>query len=368
MRSPVTDLDFQQWRETCAPDILGDSRPVLRCLEMIRRVGPSESSVLLTGETGTGKELFARAVHRASTRAHRPFIAVNCAAIPENLIETELFGHLRGAFTGAAAPRAGRFAAAHGGTLFLDEVGDLPLAAQAKLLRVLEQRAVCPLGSDTEVPIDVRIVAATHRDLEAMVAAGTFRSDLYFRLSVVPIELPALRARGNDIIRLADAAVRRVSPRRPPPTFDASARAALMAYPWPGNVRELNHVVERAVLLADSDVLTASDLTIGARGLATGTGPMPTVAPSFLAVGSSPSLPLNLPTGTSPSLPAVPTAPAAASPSDSDPSLDLRAALEGLERRMIHEALARAQGNRTEAAALLGLNRTTLVEKLRKYA
>jgi sigma-54 specific flagellar transcriptional regulator A len=354
----VSDLDFLQWRDTCAPEILGDSRPIIRCLEMIRRVAPSESSVLLTGETGTGKELFARAVHRASARHARPFVAVNCAAIPDNLIETELFGHLRGAFTGAAAPRAGRFAAAQGGTLFLDEVGDLPLAAQAKLLRVLEQRAVCPLGSDTEVPVDVRIVAATHRDLEAMVAAGTFRSDLYFRLSVVPIELPALRARGADIVRLAEAAVRRVSPRRPPPTFDASARAALLGYPWPGNVRELNHVVERAVLLADSDVLTAADFTIGPRALATGTAPVPTLPPSFLAVGSSPSLPV------------VPAAPAAPAPTaaDSDPSLDLRAALEGLERRMIHEALTRAQGNRTEAAALLGLNRTTLVEKLRKYA
>ena len=189
----VTDLEFQTWRDLCAPDILGDSRPLTRCLEMIRRIAPSESSVLLTGETGTGKELFARAIHRASARHARPFVAVNCAAIPDALIETELFGHLRGAFTGAAAPRAGRFAAAHGGTLFLDEVGDLPLSAQAKLLRVLEQRAVCPLGSDTEVAIDVRIVAATHRDLEAMVAAGTFRSDLFFRLSVMPVELPALR-------------------------------------------------------------------------------------------------------------------------------------------------------------------------------
>jgi transcriptional regulator with GAF, ATPase, and Fis domain len=337
----VIEPDFQQWRDVCAPDVLGDAPPIVRCLEMIRRVAPSESSVLLAGETGTGKELFARAIHRASSRHARPFIAVNCAAIPDNLIETELFGHLRGAFTGAAAPRAGKFAAAHGGTLFLDEIGDLPMAAQAKLLRVLEQRAVCPLGSDTEVAIDVRIVAATHRDLEAMVALGTFRADLFFRLSVVPIELPPLRARGGDVVRLAEAAIRRSNPRRHQgPSLDASARAALLSYPWPGNVRELNHIVERAVVLADSDALSAADLRLGPRAAAE--RPTPVAAPS------QPTTSTPLAEG-------------------SDPSLDLRSALEGLERRMIHEALARAQGNRTEAAALLGLNRTTLVEKLRKY-
>ena len=348
--SNVSDMDFQSWRELCAPEILGDAKPVLRCLEMIRRVAPSESSVLLHGETGTGKELFARAVHRASARHAKPFVAVNCAAIPDSLIEAELFGHLRGAFTGE---RAGRCAAAHGGTLVLDEIGDLPLSAQAKLLRVLESRAICPLGSDTEISIDVRIVAATHRDLEAMVAAGTFRSDLYFRLSVMPIELPALRTRGTDIIKLAEAAVRRACKKQPGPTFDASARAALLAYPWPGNVRELNHVVERAVLLADTDVLSASDLHLGPKA----------AAAALAATASTTVTPPTLASGTAP----VPTIPAA-SLSEGELSLDLRSALEGLERRMIHEALARAQGNRTEAAALLGLNRTTLVEKLRKYA
>ena len=334
----MSDIDFQTWRDHCAAEIMGDSKPIVRCLEMIRRVAPSDSSVLLTGETGTGKELFARAVHRASSRHAKPFIAVNCASIPETLIESELFGHLQGAFTGAAKPRAGRFAAADGGTLFLDEVGDLPLAAQAKLLRVLEQRAICPVGSDTEIPVDVRIVAATHRDLEAMCAAGTFRSDLYFRLSVMPIELPTLRSRGADIILLANAAIRRACKKQPGPSFDASARAALLSYPWPGNVRELNHVVERAVILTDGDSLSAADLSFGPRATAAAaTAVTVTATPSVFAEGS-------------------------------DPSLDLRSALEGLERKMIHEALARAQGNRTEAAALLGLNRTTLVEKLRKYA
>ncbi len=305
---------------------------------MVRRVAVSGTSVLLTGETGTGKELFARALHRASPRSEGAFIAVNCAAIPEHLIESELFGHLRGAFTGASAPRAGRFAAASGGTLFLDEVGELPLAAQAKLLRVLEQRTVCPVGSDVEIAVDVRVVSATNRDLEDMVAQGTFRADLYFRLSVVPVELPPLRARGEDIELLAEAAMRRVAARGARLLdLDASARLALRTYAWPGNVRELNHVIERAVVMADGNALSASDLRLGSRS---STMPVAVVA---AAVAVEP-------------------------PILDDETLDLRTALDGLERRLIRQALERAHGNRTEAAALLGLNRTTLVEKLRRYA
>ncbi len=330
--------ELASWRARFADDILGDSVALRRVLEIVRRVAGSSSSVLLTGETGTGKELVARAIHRASPRASRPFVAVNCAAIPENLVESELFGHVRGAFTGASAPRAGRFAAACGGTLFLDEVGELPLSAQAKLLRALEQRTVCPVGSDGEVAVDVRVVAATHRDLEEMVARGTFRADLYFRLSVVPIELPALRARGADIELLAEAALRRVAQRGGTHLqLDDSARAAMRAYGWPGNVRELNHVLERASVLADGDSLSAHDLRLG------------DISGSFPAI----SVPVE--------------APAPAMPATDDATLDLRAAIESLERRMIREALQRAQGNRTEAAALLGLNRTTLVEKLRRY-
>jgi transcriptional regulator with GAF, ATPase, and Fis domain len=340
MTTMANSNELSTWRDRCAADILGESKPLRRALDVIRRVATSGSSVLLAGETGTGKELFARAVHAASPRAKAPFVAVNCAAIPDNLIESELFGHLRGAFTGASAPRAGRFQAASGGTIFLDEVGELPLSAQAKLLRVLEQRTVCPVGSDNEIAVDVRIVAATHRDLEEMVARGTFRADLYFRLSVVPVELPALRERDGDIELLAEAAIRRVAQRGGRLIdLDASARAALNAYHWPGNVRELNHVVERAVVLAEGDSLSAADLRLGESRQA----PVLRVVP--------------------------PPAPAAAITADEpDATLDLRTALEGLERRLIREALQRAQGNRTEAAALLGLNRTTLVEKLRKYA
>ncbi len=310
-------------------------------------MAPCEASVLLSGETGTGKELFARAIHQGSAREGRAFVAVNCAAIPESLIESELFGHLKGSFTGASSQRAGRFLAAHGGTIFLDEIGDLPLAAQAKLLRVLEQRTVCPVGADNEVPVDVRIVAATHRNLDDMVARGLFRADLYFRLAVVPLELPALRARGADIILLAEAAIRRATRDARTISLTASARAALLDHPWVGNVRELNHLIERSVVLADGATLDAADLNLKA----------------------SARVPLGR--GTNPHLAALaePPATGAVKVLDADEGgLDLRTALEGLERKMIREALDRAQGNRTEAATLLGLNRTTLVEKLRKYA
>jgi transcriptional regulator with PAS, ATPase and Fis domain len=317
-------LDLIAWRQRFASDIAGESPALLAALDTLRRIAGADCSVLVTGETGTGKELFARAIHRASPRAGRTFVALNCAAIPEALLEAELFGHARGAFTGASTSRAGKFLSADGGTLFLDEIGDLPLAAQGKLLRVLEQRAVCPVGADTEIPVDVRVVAATHRDLAAMVAAGEFRADLYFRLCVVPVELPALRDRGLDLELLAEGFARTLAARagRPALTLANDARAALYAHSWPGNIRELAHVVERAVLLGGGDQITAADLRLRPRGAAGGCAE----------------------------------------------SLDLRTALEALEKRLIDEALVRAQGNRTEAAALLGLNRTTLVEKLRRHA
>ena len=328
----------------CANPILGESAPLRRALDMIRRVSLCGSTVLLTGETGTGKELFARAVHDASPVADGPFITVNCAAIPEHLIESELFGHVRGAFTGASDKRLGRFAAAHGGTLFLDEIGELPVAAQAKLLRALEQRTVCPVGADNDVAVDVRVVAATNRDLEDMVARGTFRADLFFRLSVLPVELPPLRARGEDIVLLAEAAIRRVAKRGARMVdLDASARTALKMYLWPGNVRELNHVIERAVVLCDGPTLSASDLRLGSK--------QPALAIASIAAVTE-----------------LPVATAAAANDHDEDTLDLRTALDGLERRLIRQALERAHGNRTEAAALLGLNRTTLVEKLRRYA
>jgi transcriptional regulator with GAF, ATPase, and Fis domain len=338
----VNQLDFSTWRTNFAHEIVGEAPQVVEALETIRQVAATECSILITGETGTGKELFARAVHRASPRRNRALVPVNCAAIPESLLETELFGHIKGAFTGATNARTGRFMSAHEGTIFLDEIGDLPLSAQAKLLRVLEERVVSPVGSDTDVPVDVRIIAATHRNLAEMVEQGTFRADLYFRLAVVPIQLPPLRDRPDDILDIADRCIVSARERlgRNVEGLDASARAALCAYHWPGNVRELAHLIERSVLLARKPILSHRDI------------PLPNAQPRLarVAEGSGPHV--------------IPTL----ASERAEASLDLRSALESLERKLIDRALEKAGGNRTEAAMLLGLNRTTLVEKLRKYA
>jgi transcriptional regulator with PAS, ATPase and Fis domain len=344
---------FAAWRSQFACEIVGESPEIVDALETVRRVAGTDCSILITGETGTGKELFARAVHRASQRRSRKFIPINCAAIPEQLLESELFGHIKGAFTGAVNPRPGRFMSAHEGTIFLDEIGDLPLAAQAKLLRVLEERVVSPVGSDSDLPVDVRVIAATHRNLEEMVAQGTFRADLYFRLAVVPLELPSLRDRPEDIVRIAELCVARMAQKlgRTVDGIDDSAREVLLAYRWPGNVRELAHMIERAVLLTRADKLSEADLQIPGRK-------------PKLARGSRAMVPLEAPTAAAPS-----ATPKAGVPIvTSTETLDLRTALENLERELIERALRQAGGNRTEAAALLGLNRTTLVEKLRKYA
>ena len=323
----------------------------------IARLAKQDLSILIRGESGTGKELIARALHERGPRASGPFIALNCGAIPDTLIDSELFGHTKGSFTGATSDRAGVFVEADQGTLFLDEIGDMPMAVQGRLLRVLEERTVSPVGSDVEVPVDVRIIAATHRNLEDMVAQGTFRADLYFRLAVVPVSLPALRERSDDIIQIAELCIARVRERigRNVEGLDESGKAALIAYHWPGNVRELSHLIERAVLLARRSRLGAADLTIPGQKVkfARGTDPFLAVypPPAATASGSSPAIPRG-------SVPEMPTT----------DTLDLRAALEHLERDLIDRALTKSGGNRTEAAALLGLNRTTLVEKLRKYA
>ena len=242
-------------------DIVGSSEPLRRVLSEVRKVAPSDSTVLILGETGTGKELIARAIHKRSSRAKRAFIAVNCAAIPPSLIASELFGHERGAFTGATQRRLGRFEAANGGTIFLDEVGDVPAEIQVALLRVLQEREIERVGSDKPVPVDVRIVAATHRDLEQLVAEGKFRQDLLYRLNVVPITVPSLQDRAEDIPLLVEYFVDRFA-KKTGKKFRTIAEQSLrlfQAYTWPGNIRELQNVVERGVILTDSDTFSVDD-------------------------------------------------------------------------------------------------------------
>src|SRR5512132_1202576 len=249
-------------KERASEAILGESPPLLDALEKLRQVAPTASTVLLLGETGTGKELFARALHDASRRRDGPLVKVSCAAIAPSLVESELFGHEKGAFTGALARRVGRFERAHGGTLFLDEVGELPIETQAKLLRALQEREIERVGGSEPVAVDVRVVAATHRDLAADVHSGRFRADLYYRLAVFPVTLPPLRARQNDVLRIAAAFVERQARalHKPLRGLTAEAEAKLAAYAWPGNVRELHNVIERAAILARGEWVGLAEL------------------------------------------------------------------------------------------------------------
>jgi DNA-binding NtrC family response regulator len=243
-------------------NILGRSKAMQAVFDQIRMVVRSDASVLIVGESGTGKELVARAIHHNSPRRHGPFVAVNCAAIPESLLESELFGHEKGAFTGADRKRRGLFVEAAGGTLLLDEIGDLPPALQAKLLRVLQDKVVRPVGATEEVQVDLRVLSATHRDLPTLLKDGTFREDLYYRLAVLPLRLPSLRERDEDILLLAEHFLARAAAAldKPVKGFDAEARAWLRNHRWPGNVRELDNVVERAATMARHELVTEADL------------------------------------------------------------------------------------------------------------
>src|SRR5918997_111938 len=259
----------EEWsRRYGFPRIIGESDAIKRAVAETQRVSQTEANVLLLGESGTGKELFARAVHHLSPRRDQPFVAINCAAIPETLIESELFGHERGAFTGANERRPGKFELATGGTVFLDEIGELPLAVQGKLLRAIEEKTVDRIGGRMPVPVDVRIVAATNRELQQAAEAGEFRRDLYFRLAVFPIEIPPLRARGDDVALLARhfAAQFGKELRGREATLTDDALAALRAHSWPGNVRELENAIERACILADASTLSPADLGLPVAG------------------------------------------------------------------------------------------------------
>jgi DNA-binding NtrC family response regulator len=319
-----------------APRIIGEDGKLRHVLQQLHRAAATDTTVLLEGESGTGKELFARAVHALSPRAEAPFVAINCAAIPDTLLETELFGHEKGAFTGAAVRKPGRFELAHRGTLFLDEIGDLPLALQAKILRALEEKRFERVGGTQSLLVDVRVVAATNRNLKQRVAERQFREDLYFRLSVFPIQIPPLRERANDVVILARHFVDRFCRDMNKKTLVLSPAALdeLLAYAWPGNVRELQNCIERAVILCEGDTIHPRHLNLSFR--------QPV------------------------------TAQAAASPWDgidlSGTMMDaLRRVTAEVERRKLEEALREAAGNKPRAAESLQISYKTLLQKLKEH-
>ncbi len=329
--------------------VVGDSPALREVLARVEQVAQTSATVLLRGETGTGKELVARAIHINSARESRPFVRVACAALAPGVLESELFGHEKGAFTGAVSRRAGRFELADGGTIFLDEVGDLPAEVQVKLLRVLQERELERVGGSETVRVDVRVVSATHRDLEALIAQGKFREDLYYRLNVFPINMPPLRDRPGDVPQLCEHFIQKLGQRMGKILrgVDGGALAALMAYPWPGNVRELENVVERALILARGPELTAGDLDFGRRGVAgaAGGGGGPSGVAATAAAMAFPAAMGGGGTGPRP----------------------LQERLSQQERAEIVSAIDRAQGNIAHAARALGINRSTLYYRLRKH-
>jgi DNA-binding NtrC family response regulator len=263
-KSEITEISDTDVNGPKIPGMIGNSEPMLELFRRIRKVAMTDSTVLIDGESGTGKELVAQAIHSLNSRRQADMISVNCAAIPENLIESELFGHEKGSFTGATSTRTGLVEAADGSTLFLDEIGELPLEAQARLLRVLQENEIRKVGSVQSKKVDVRLVAATHRDLKQLVAEGEFREDLYYRINVMTLSIPPLRDRGDDILRLAESKLQKTCARLKTPRlhFSADALEAITIYPWPGNVRELENAIERAVVLSESDEITTSLLAI----------------------------------------------------------------------------------------------------------
>ena len=320
--------------------LIGDSAPMVLLRDMVRRVANSSASVMVCGASGSGKEVVARAIHACSVRAPKPYVALNCGAIPAELIESELFGHERGAFTGAQARRTGHFENADKGTLFLDEIGDMRFDMQVKLLRVLEDGLITRVGGGTPLPVDVRIVSATHQNIEQAIIDGRFREDLFFRLGVVLLHVPSLAERTEDIPQLI-AHFQRSKNAPANCEFDRSAIERLQAHSWPGNVRELRNIVERASVLFHGEVIDA----FGVDQLLGRTAPRLSV-PQRVAPMSDP-VPIK--------------------PLSWDAPIDLKAQIEGMELERIQTALGRADGVISEAARLLTLKRTTLIEKMRKY-
>ncbi|MEM7234417.1 MAG: sigma 54-interacting transcriptional regulator [Planctomycetota bacterium] len=330
--------------------IVGNSRAMQEVFRTVVSVAPSRSTVLIRGESGTGKELVAQSIHENSPRAEGPFVRVNCAAIPEQLLEAELFGHVKGSFTGAVANRKGRFAAADGGTIFLDEIGDMPAVLQAKILRVLQEREIDAVGSDEPLKVDVRILAATHQPLEDLVEAGTFREDLYYRLNVVPIEVPALRDRPEDIRVLAQYFLEKLSRENDllPVKMSPDALRQLLRYDWPGNVRELENVIERAAIMCQGDVITAADLPHVGRA--------PRFAREPLSRGEA-----DRPAG---GLDEVVANHFGIELERSGPGEVWNATMAVVERTLIERALENCGGVRLKAAEILGIHRNTLRKKV----
>jgi DNA-binding NtrC family response regulator len=323
----------EEWsRRYGFPRIIGESEAIKRTVAETQRVAQTEATVLLLGESGTGKELFARAVHHLSNRRDKPFVAINCAAIPETLIENELFGHERGSFTGASDRRLGKFELASDGTVFLDEIGELPLAVQGKLLRAIEEKMIDRIGGRGPVPVNVRVVAATNRDLQTAVESGEFRRDLFFRIAVFPLEIPPLRERGDDIVLLAThfAAQLGKELRGREASLSETAVAAMRSHSWPGNVRELENAIERACILTDTMVLTQADLGLMGRSLEE--------SASLGAIDMSGTL-----------------------------SEVGQRALRFAERSKIVEALKTNSGNKSRTAEELGVSYKTLLTKIKDY-
>ena len=359
-------LEEQLSGPTGSGDLIGRSQAAQRVMDFVHRVGPADATILLGGESGAGKEMVAREIHRASRRSKGPCVAVNCAALTETLIESELFGHEKGAFTGATEKKAGRFEMADRGTLFLDEVGELPLGLQTKFLRVLEERRFERVGGQKAIDVDVRVVAATNRDLAEMVKRGTFREDLYYRLSVFTIDVPPLRERLDDVPLLAEhflARFRHQAARRIT-GFSADAMAAMTRYSWPGNVRELRNAVERAIVLGDREQILPQDLPPQVLSLAASAKPRT----------SSPTPPLGSQaiSALSPGLPPAPMRAATIEPTPPLPPPIARPpapakSLRELEKEGILAALAATNGNKAQAAAILEIDRSTLYKKLKDY-
>jgi sigma-54 dependent transcriptional regulator, flagellar regulatory protein len=348
----------------------GNSPAIREVTALIRQVAAHESTVLILGESGTGKEVAARAIHDLSPRRNRPFVAVNCGAIPAELLESELFGHEKGSFTGAIAARKGRFEIAEGGTLFLDEIGDMSPSMQVKLLRVLQERVFERVGNHVPIRCNVRIIAATHRNLEESIGRGAFREDLFHRLNVFPIDMPPLRRRIEDLPLLVhNFVVQNVSDGRPAVHFARRTLAALALYPWTGNVRELGNLIERLSIVAGGRIVQIEDLPSKYRPPESWVWEEqhPAVADDEGVLDEEESLEL-LETGTIAGIPASPpqTAVSDALTSLPEAGLDLRAHLLSIERALVQQALERANGTVAHAARLLNLRRTTLVEKLRK--